>query len=267
MKFACIALVALLGIASTSYARTDGFEIPKTVDLPMPSFEGRTIDIVGIKPGQPEQEAFEVLKARFPNERIDYRWTDYGTDQVHSQNFNTSYTVGGDFSEKMEFFLSSPSAGSQVIGAMREKYFRKSDGQPKMDVVYAELVKKYGEPSRDVVQGNSPRRTISWYVGGDGKCEKLWLCEWPYYDHNYSKKSAEFNPNRIETYVKEMEVGADYVITAVLNPEDRDMVYVSSLTVSFVDLKRRGLSAKADYDLVMAKQDQFEQKPVAAPEL
>ncbi|MCV9964887.1 hypothetical protein OIU34_23625 [Pararhizobium sp. BT-229] len=267
MKIASFALAAVLGLVSTAYARDDGFDIPKTVDLPMPHFDGRDIDIVGVKPGQPGDEAVSILKARFPKEDISFHNTDIGTDQVHSQTFNTFYTVGGDISEKMQLFLSSPSAGSQVIGAMRDKYFPKADGQPTMDTIMTELTKKYGKPDRDIIQGNSPWRTVSWYIGGDGKCAKQWFCEWPYYDHNYSHHAAEYNPAYLKEYEKDMEVGTDYVVTAEIRPEDPDMSRVSSLTVSFVDLKRRGLSAREDFNLVMSKQAEFDKKPVAAPEL
>jgi hypothetical protein len=267
LKIACFALATLFGVATTTYARDGGFDIPKTVDLPVPHFDGRDIDIVGVKPGQLGDDAVSILKERFPKEDISFQNTDIGTDQVHSQTFNTFYTVGGDFSEKMQLFLSSPSAGSQVIGAMRDKSFRKADGQPTMDTVVTELTAKYGKPDRDVVQGNSPWRTVSWYIGGDGKCVKQWFCEWPYYDHNYSRNSAAYNPAYLKEYEKDMEVGAEYVVTAVIKPEDRGMTHVSSLTVSFVDLKRRGLSAREDFNLVMSKQAEFDKKPVAVPEL
>ncbi len=254
----------MLAIAHTAMA-ADSFTLEKTVDLPPYAFEGRSLDIIGISPGQSPADTFKVLAERFGETRIEKRFMLIGTETVRSQEFDAVYKTEQK-NESVSVTFATPSAGSGVLAVKRELKFDLDKGRPSIPDMVAELSRKYGEPSANYKDDFSNGRALVWYLGGRQECEGPdVMC---YTGFGYRNYADSFEPQYYQSYIDALEAGCDVAVFARIAeaPAITDGK-VRFLDILFVDLKRRGLTAKADLAAIQAALDSFEKKPVAMPQL
>jgi hypothetical protein len=270
MKFGSftLAVLAVVGTAELSFAG-ETFTVPHTVNLSEYNF-GHDIDIVGLKPGQSAADVKDILKERFGEFRG--QSMRIGTDQVSSEKFDVTYAAGQRDKEQVQVFLTSPSAGNQVFAAGRVLDFRTSDGLPAITDLVAKLSEKYGEPTNFTPEGRKGPTAV-WYLGSKGKCDlkdtisyrPSWICDEPYFSYRLNDGKV-YNIRAAQEYADTMNAGADVILVAKFTSFDHNGK-ANSMAVSFVDVKRRGLSLEADLKLIDAEQAKFDSKSVAMPDL
>jgi hypothetical protein len=283
LKMRLVTALAAILVAGSA-AATDDFAVPQTVNLPAYDFKGRTVDIVGIKPGMKAEEAMAVLKERFPGEKIGGMTSSIGNRTVSSGSYDSLYHMWKREKEEVNVYMTSPSSGNAVFHASRALDFWNAEDQPDFEKTIAAFVAKYGEPSKreevlpdpKYVNKTSKTVTLMWYLGGNGKCEltqfdnitgKLSdICNTTMHKTGPSVKDYIYNPARAEVYAKTAKAGSDLVLVAKMSNHDGSE-RISRMTVSFTDLKRRALTAEADIALINAEQAKFDSVKVGAPDL
>lgn len=265
-------VLAFATLAGSPAFAVDNYTIPETIDQSAVSVVDRPVDIIGIKPGMSASDALAILAKDYGGEdKIDRFHMKIGTRQVQSQQFDTLYK-GGEILKKgiAEVYLTSPAAGNKVFAARRVVNFKVEDGLPTVAAMKAQLVEKYGNPSAED-KPNKSSIQMFWYLGGKGVCtEKYDVCTTSY-DGGSSGGAGgvlgSYDVSKTEDYEKATTYGADIVIVAELSTAYGYPDGVKDLEVSFVDLKLRAKSARADYDLVFKKQAEFDAKAVSMPKL
>ncbi|MCS4088785.1 hypothetical protein [Rhizobium sp. BK176] len=265
-------LSAFAAFAATSAFAIDNYTIPETIDQSAVSIVDRPVDIIGIKPGMTASDALAILAKDYGGEdNIDRFHMKIGTRQVQSQQFDTFYT-GGDILKAgiAEVYLASPAAGNKVFAARRVVNLKVEDGLPTVAAMKAQLVEKYGKPSAEE-KSNDRLTKMFWYLGDKGVCTEKYDACTTSYDGGSSGGAGgvlgSYDVSKTEDYEKAATFGSDIVVVAEIITAYGYPDGVNELTVSFVDLKLRAKSARADYDLVFKKQAEFDSKAVAAPKL
>jgi hypothetical protein len=271
MNFKAALVLALATFAATPALSVDSYIIPETIDQSAVSVVDRSVDIIGIKPGMSAPDAMAILAKDYGGEeKIDRFHMKIGTRQVQSQQFDTFYT-GGDILKKgmAEVYLVSPAAGNKVFAARRVVKFKVEEGLPTVSAMKEQLVAKYGKPSAEDKANNSLTKMF-WYLGNKGECNGNDVCTWSY-DGGPSGGAGgvlgAYDISMTEAYERSTTYGSDIVIVADLRTAYGYPDGIQSLSVSFVDLNLRAKAARADYDLVLKKQAEFDSKAVAMPKL
>lgn len=258
-------LIALAAATIASSAYAVDMEIVKKIDVPV-SEAASKIEIQGIKPGMKAADAWEIFSKAYPSDapEIQKFSITVHTNEVTSQPFEIAYDNNPGLNrDQLQVFLASPSVGGDVYGANRKIYYPAEKGYPQASAVLEQLEQKYGKPSK--VEKDEYNEGISafWYVGGTGECGTSDVCD------------RVFNPRQIHSYVpkhfghyiNEMSFGPEVVVAARIQHTIEKNGKAFSLDLSFLDLKRRGLSAESDTEQVKAAQKALEEKPAALPEL
>lgn len=271
-----------VALGATASVAGDDFTIPQTVTVPAYDFQGRSIDIIGFQPGMKAEAALEVLKQRKPEVYIGT--SKIGNRTVRSAEFPSRYSSWERENEEINVLMTSPSVGNEVFSVSRRLDYWDDEKKPDYEGTLKAFVDKYGEPSakEDILpdpkyvnkQGRST--TLMWYLGGEGKCDltrfdslvgKLSeVCTQPSHKTGPSVSDVMYTPAKAETYQKTAEAGSDVVLVAHVYNHDGSQ-RLSTITVSFIDLKRRALAASEDIKLIEAEQAKFDSVKVAAPEL
>lgn len=271
MNIKAALVLAFASLSASPALATDEYTIPETVDASAVSVVDRPVDIIGIKSGMSANEALAILGKDYGGEdKIDRFHMRIGTRQVQSQQFDTYYT-GGELLKKgiAEVYLVSPAAGNKVFAARRVVNFKVEDGLPSVGAIKAQLVEKYGEPSAEQ-KSNDSLTKMFWYLGGKGECNGTDVCTWSYDggpNGGAGGVLGSYDVSKTEAYEQAMTYGAEIVVVANLRTAYGYPDGIQTLSVSFVDLKLRAKSARADYDLVFKKQGEFDAKAVALPKL
>lgn len=263
-----------MAAAMSAAIGTERFSIPQSVDLPVYSFEGREIDIIGFKPGMAAADALQLLQEHKKGEDVRYMEMYIGTRDVESEYFPSLYYSWQREEEAINVFLTSPSAGNQVYAVSRSLDFE-SDQRPKIDDLLAGLVQKYGDPDNQYDRVTNTQ-SFAWYFGGQGRCELEHLdigmarvselCVMPHHTTGPSIDRLTYTPRKAKHYLETMGAGSDVVVVASIVAY-RDDGKANRIVMSFVDLKRRALSAEADIKLLEQEQAEFNQIEVAIPKL
>lgn len=263
--FAKAALIsAFISLAATS-AMAENYEITETVDRSAVSKVDRPVDILGITPGMPMQDANAILEKEFGGaDRVmayDLRIGSV-TGELQSQRFRSFLEAeNGLRTDLGDIHLTSPISGNRVYAFFRKTEFRVQDGLPKIAALKAKLIEKYGEPSR--VSG----RKMFWYLGGNGKCDGPKLCNEL---HNGSGGGGElgyYDLSQTVAYEKARATGTEVVLVAEISPRGNIPDGAQTLAVSFVDLNLLAKSARADTDLAASKQAEFDKTGANVPKL
>ncbi|MDW9481947.1 hypothetical protein GOB57_25180 [Sinorhizobium meliloti] len=267
-------VLAFASLAASPALAIDNYTIPETVDQSAVSVVDRPVDIIGIEAGMSASDALAILAKDYGGEdKIERFHMKIGTRQVQSQQFDTYYTGGSVLKQGMaEVYLVSPAAGNRVFAARRIVNFKVEEGLPGVDAIKAQLIEKYGKPS--LVNPHpyaKEHEAFFWYLGGKGECtDQYGVCTTPY-DGGPSGGAGgvlgSYDVAKTEDYEQALAYGADVVVAATMRSAYGYPDGVQTLTVSFVDLKLRAKSARADYDLVFKKQAEFDGKAVAMPKL
>jgi hypothetical protein len=150
-----------------------------------------------------------------------------------------------------------------VYGVHREIYYPADKGRPQISAVMEQLAQKYGKPSKVEKSQWDNSTSLFWYVGGTGYCASGDICS-----NVYSPTSRQaYDPANFQAYIEDLNRGPEVVIAAYVKETSDKDGKAFSLDVSFVDLKRRGLSAQSDTDQIMAAQKALSEKPANLPEL
>lgn len=271
MKIKTAALAVLAALVSTPVLAVDEYRIEQTVDASAVSPAGASVDIIGIKAGMHAADALSILNEQHGQEGIDRFHMRIGTRQVQSQEFDVYYT-GGSVLKKgsIDVYLTSPAAGSTVFAASRSINFKVEDGLPSVSAITDQLTQKYGKPTASEKRDHRPAE-LYWYFGDKGTCtEKYGVCTTLYNGGPSGGAGGVLGSYMVEKtadYEAATKLGADVVVVASVRTAHGYPDGVSTLTVSFVDLNLRAKSARADYDLLMKKQAEFDKKTVALPKL
>lgn len=251
-------------LVATSALAAD-MEIVKKIDVPESQFADK-VEIQGIRVGMPAAEAWEIFLKNYPTDAPEIKKLSINvqTREVSSQPLEVLYDSDPSLNEDgLQIFISSPSVESRVYGAHREIYYQAEKGRPQIAAVMEQLEQKYGKPSKVEKSRWDNSTSVQWYVGGTGACTDSGVCNSVY---SPTKRQA-YDPANFPQYIEEMNAGPEIVIAAfVKETVDKDGK-AFSLEVSFLDLKRRGLSAQSDTDQIMAAQKALTEKPAALPEL
>ena len=274
MNIKAALVLAIAAFASSPAMAIDSYTITETVDQAAVSAVDRPFDIIGIKPGMSASDALAILAKDYGGEDQINRFNmKLGTRQVQSQQFDVFYEAGDLLKAgNMEVYLTSPISGNRVFAANRNVKFKVEEGLPGVDAIKEQLVGKYGKPSLVVPsQFGGNNFEMFWYLGGKGECaEKYGVCTTAY-DGGPSGGAGGvmggYDIANTEKYETAAKLGADIVISAAARTAHGYPDGVQALQVTFVDLKLRALSARADYDLVFKKQAEFDAKAVATPKL
>jgi hypothetical protein len=277
-------LPALAALAVSSQVSAKDFAIPQTVNVPAYDFQGRSIDIIGFVPGMKADVALKLLQDRKPGKEVRGSTSSIGNRTVSSESFDSYYYSWQREKEEINVYLTSPSAGNEVFSASRNLEFWNAEERPDFEKSIAALVEKYGDPSKreDIlpdpryINKKSKTVTLMWYLGGAGKCELKQfdsivgqlsdICNKATHKTGPSVNDFAYTPAKADIYSKTATAGSDILLVAhIHNNDGSDRVF--RMTVSFTDLKRRALSAKADIALIEAEQAKFDSVKVAAPEL
>lgn len=282
MSIKSIVLAAALAIVSTSAFAVEDFAIPQTATVPAYEFPGRKIDIIGFTPGMGADEALELFRERKPD--VDVSRTQIGSRNVSSVAFPSRYSSWERENEEINVLLTSPSAGNQVYFVSRKLDFWNDEKKPDFEATLKAFTEKYGEPSAvdevlpdpQYVNRTSRSTTLMWYLGGEAKCDLerfdsmaskvSEVCTKPIHQSGYSIKDITYSPGRAELYAQTAEAGSDVVLVANVYNHDGSS-RASRIMVSFVDLKRRAISAAEDIKLIEAEQAKFDNIKNDAPEL
>jgi hypothetical protein len=245
-------LSAFVALAATS-ATAANYEITETVDQSAVSQVDRPVDIIGVVPGMPFKDANAVLVKEYGSDRIMGYTSQVATQELQSQRFDSFYDAeNGMRTDQLYIFMTSPISGNRVFAAHRRLEFRVQDGLPKLPVVKDQLIAKYGQPSR------TEAGFMYWYLGGDGKCEGSNVCKMLYTNVSDGQDIGTYNPvGLIKKYELAQASGSSVVIVAAISTRRDIADGVQQLDVSFVDLNLLATSARADYDLAMKKQAEF----------
>jgi hypothetical protein len=258
-------LIALAAALVSTSAMGADMEIVKKIDVPQSPFSDK-VDIQGIKVGMPAAEAWEIFLKNYPTDAPEIKklGITVQTREVSSQPLEVVYDSDPSLNEDgLQIFISSPSVESRVYGAHREIYYPADKGRPQISAVMEQLQQKYGKPSKVEKSQWDGSTSLFWYIGGTGNCPSGGVCS-----NVYSPTSREaYNPANFPAYIEDLNRGPEIVIAAYVkeNPDKDGKAF--SLNVSFVDLKRRGLSAQSDTDQIMAAQKALTEKPATLPEL
>jgi hypothetical protein len=270
---ALLAITVTTAAATSAYA-VDSYTIEDTVGQAAVSKSAQQVDIISIRSGMAAADALSILGKDYGGEdKIDRFNMKIGTRQVQSQQFDVYYE-GGDILKagKAEVYLTSPVSGNRVFAANRIVNFKVENGLPTVDAIKAQLIQKYGPPSvvnpEPFKKGNE---AMFWYLGGKGECtEKYEICTTAY-DGGPSGGAGGvhggYNISKTADYERAAKFGADVVVSARIQTAYGYPDGVRSLQVTFVDLNLRARSARADFDLLMRKQAEFDAKSVAMPKL
>jgi hypothetical protein len=272
----------VVAFGTTAAIAAEDFPIPQTVTVPAYDFQGRSIDIIGFKPGMKAEEALAVLKQRKPEVYIGT--SKIGNGSVRSQEFPSRYSSWERENEEINVLMTSPSAGNEVFSVSRRLEFWTEEKRPDFEATLKAFTDKYGAPSAVNDELPDPKylnkkgryTTLMWYLGGDGKCDLTKfdsmvgkvseVCTETSHETGPSVKNVTYTPAKAEIYQKTATAGSDVVLVAkVYNSDGSQRAF--SITVSFVDLKRRALAAAEDIKLIEAEQAKFDSVKVAAPEL
>jgi hypothetical protein len=273
-------LIASFG--TTAAIAAEDFQIPQTASVLAYDFQGRSIDIIGFTPGMKADAALELFKQRKPE--IYIGTSKIGNASVRSQEFPSRYSSWERENEEINVLMTSPSAGNEVFSVSRRLEFWSEEKRPDFEATLKAFTDKYGTPS--VVNDELPDpkylnktgryTTLMWYLGGEGKCDLTKfdsmvgkvsaVCTQTAHETGPSVKNVTYTPAKAETYQKTATAGSDVVLVAkVYNSDGSQRAF--SVTVSFIDLKRRALAAAEDLKLIEAEQAKFDSVKVAAPEL
>lgn len=258
-------LIAFAAALVSTGALAADMEIVKKIDVPQSEFADK-VEIQGIKVGMPAAEAWEVFLKNYPTDAPEIKKLSISvqTREVSSQPLEVVYDSDPSLNEDgLQIFISSPSVESRVYGARREIYYPAEKGRPQISAVMQQLEQKYGKPSKVEKSQWDGSTSLFWYVGGTGACPSGDIC-----NKVYSPTSREaYDPANFPRYIEEMSRGPEIVIGAYVKETSDKDGKAFSLDVSFLDLKRRGLSAQSDTDQIMAAQKALNEKPAALPEL
>jgi hypothetical protein len=263
--FAKAALIsAFIALAATS-ARAENYEISEAVDQSAVSKVDHPVDILGVTPGMPMEEANAILEKEFGGADhvmgYDLR-IGPPTGQLQSQRFRSFLEAeNGLRTDLGQIHLTSPISGNRVYAFYRRTEFRVQDGLPKIAAARAKLIEKYGQPTR--TQGNA----MAWYLGGSGKCDNSKLCNDLHNGGGGADELGYYNLALTEVYEKAAATGTKIVIVANLSSRRDIPDGVQTLEVSFVDLNLLAKSARADADLAASKQAEFDKTGAAVPKL
>lgn len=265
VKAALILAVATLG-AHSAHA-VDKYTITETVPASAVSTVDGVADVIGIKSGMSAEDAKAILADEYGKDNIDVFRMALGTRQVQSQEFEVFYEA-----KNGQVYLTSPIAGSKVFAAKRGVGFKVEDGLPTVAAIKNQLIEKYGKPTLEKSGTvNRDLHEMFWYLGGTGKCEDQNAeCSWLYNGGPSGGGGGvlgAYNIEKTEDYEKALNYGPHIVVAASFRTAYGYPDGVNSLGVSFVDLRLRAASARADYDLLMQKQADFDKKSVALPKL
>ncbi|MCS4089708.1 hypothetical protein [Rhizobium sp. BK176] len=272
---------ALAVIGATSAMAIDDFQIPQAITIPAYAFADK-VDIIGLKPGMKADEALRILKERKPEIYIDN--SQFGNRVVRSVEFPSRYSSWERENEEINVLMVSPSSGNEVFSVSRSLEFWRDEKRPDYETTVKALTDKYGKPSAEEVIPPTPgdinhrgrSTTLMWYFGGEGKCDlKKFdgmmsnlsdLCTKVTHQTGPSVTNVMYSPAKLESYQKTATAGSDVILVAkVYNHDDDNRVF--GMSVSFVDLKRRALTAEEDLKLVKAEQAKFDSVKNPAPEL
>lgn len=272
----------VVALGTTASIAADDFPILQTVTVPAYDFQGRSIDIIGFQPGMKADVALEVLKQRKPEVYIGT--SKIGNRTVRSAEFPSRYSSWERENEEINVLMASPSVGNEVFSVSRRLDYWDDAKKPDYEATLKAFVDKYGEPSAkdDVlpdpkyVNKKGRSTTLMWYLGGEGKCDLARfdsivgkvseVCTQTSHKTGPSVSDVTYTPAKAEIYQKTAEAGSDVVLVANVYNHDGSQ-RASTITVSFIDLKRRALAAVEDIKLIEAEQAKFDSVKVAAPEL
>ncbi len=251
--FAKTALVSAFVALATTSSMAANYEITEAVDQSAVSKVDRPVDILGIAPGMPFMDANAILEKEFGADRIAGYTGQVGTQELKSQRFNSFYDAeNGMRTDQIYLYMTSPISGNRVFAAHRSLRFRVEDGLPKFPVVKEQLFSKYGKPTR--TDGSK----MYWYLGAEGKCVGVKVCKVLYTGGVHGEEIGTYNPvGQIDNYERERAAGSAIVIVADISTRRDIPDGVHQLDVSFVDINLLATSARADYDLAMKKQAEF----------
>jgi hypothetical protein len=258
-------LLAFAAALVATSAMAADMEIVKKIDVPQSQFADK-VEIQGIKVGMPAAEAWEIFLKNYPTDAPEIKKLSINvqTREVSSQPFEVVYDSDPSLNEDgLQIFISSPSVEARVYGARREIYYPADKGRPQITAVIEQLEQKYGKPSRVNKSQWDGSTSLFWYVGGTGTCAEVGVCS-----NVYSPTAREaYDPANFPGFIEDIGRGPEIVIAAYVKETNDKDGKAFSLNVSFVDLKRRGLSAQSDTEQVMAAQKALTEKPAALPEL
>lgn len=258
-------MIIAAALVSTSAIAAE-MEIVKKHDVSI-SAAASMIEIQGVRPGMPADEAWAIFSKAYPSDAPDTQKVSIQvrTSEVESQSFDISYDNDpGINKDSLQILLASPSVGGGVFAVHRDIYYPAEQGRPQISAVMEQLEQKYGKPSRVEKSRWDKGVHLFWYVGGSGKCkEDAGICGAV---HKPTSING-YDPASFSDYVREMGYGPEVIVAArVAETPDGD-AKAFSLDLSFLDIRRRGMSAESDTDQVMAAQKALTEKPAALPAL
>lgn len=245
-------LAAIAALASTSVFATE-LKLSKTLDA-TPSEEASKVDIMGITPGMDAKDAWKIFAKAYPSAKPETQKTSIRVKAhpLESQEFEVAYDSGiQDDGTGLKVFLASPSTGGGVFAVQRDIDYSKGELLPRISDVVEQLEKKYGKPIYTQKFYEDGSFSMFWYVGGESTCKNgVGICNNVFRATPYSA----FDPAEFKIYIKEMDYGPEVVLGAKVTKAAEEGRAIS-MGVSFIDLKRRGLSALGALHQVWKAQD------------
>lgn len=256
----CLILAAATCLAPGA-SGADEIELTRQVFV-APERSADTIPrIEGLYPGMLSNEARKALAGLFPE--ADIVETRYGVehDGKRSVPFTARFHSWGYPGLRMNVFLTSPSAGNEVYAVTARRNFENGEGGDH-DHAVKELLSRYGEttiserpfdPTR--ILGRARMTTMSWYFGGKRTCSLYKpdqlasnladLCEKPFHKVGDTVTTLDYSLDRLSEYRYTAAAGANIILAVTIVGDDTG-TSVTSMTSSFLDVRRRLLSAEAD---------------------
>jgi len=266
-----VALVGCILASAISYPFAAGsFSIPEnTITFQDATYEGREVDIIGIKMGMSGDEALNILDEHRKGRNVNYLESNFGTRNVTSDYFKSAYYSWNRDAENITVLLTSPTSGGKVYSVARQIDFGVRD-RPTMEDLTASLIKKYGEPSSEKTK-NSSNKYLYWYLGESEKCSSPAkegnICTSPLrVSWHTDINKIVYSPAKINSYKEQSSAGANTIIIAEITSFDDDG-RVGELLVSIVEPKRAFATAEVDMKLIDEAEAQNSNRKVATPKL
>lgn len=181
----------------------------------------------------------------------------YGTEELQSDPYDARLSTGStlDNNDVVGITFGSPNISGQIIAISRYLAFDLEKSRPTMEAMVEQLEQKYGKALTREKDEYSSDLTLTWNFGGQcGDVSK---------NHN-----GIYSPNEFATYISEYDAGCDVVVEASVQEAPRTNDGKTRwVNISIVDIKRRSINARADFELFEEEVRKFNSAPVDAPKL
>jgi hypothetical protein len=221
-----VMLDLVMAISSTALAET--MTLTKSAD-PIPhTYPDHALDVLGIAPGMPLEDAKAKIVAEYGTDPAETRSSislQYRSIPVSTDDYVSELKAKKD-SDSITVYFGPPSTGNVVVGVERQVQYPDARNAPLVDSVVHQLEGKYG-----VVSGSSnlAETTIvqTWYYNSNAlqKCA-VYGCPFP---------APPLQVNALQNYIQNIANGQHIILNTQIIRDNNDKTRVGWLYVRMSD--------------------------------